>query len=341
MINKTKAHELCIKSIADCLDSQEEEMLREWLESSSDNQSYYQDMAKVWQEIKIPEPKEIPDKVREWEKLEKTLLVKSHTTWLNAINQYFKNFISFRGGFPGRKYRFGFASVISLVIFILLYMALNPSFQSIQVRELITGNGERNQLTLYDGSKIILNHQSKIQVQKKLFSRVRQVSLQGEAYFEVVKDKKPFIVVTENAKITVLGTSFNVWSRSQKTRVIVKHGKVRVRSKQNPNLNMFIEKDEMGQLKQEMIEISPERVDSDYLLGWLENRLVFEKMSLSEIIKEIERVFDIIIVVDNQKYLAQTLTADFGEANLETVLNSLCLTLGSTYRFESEKYRIQ
>ena len=84
---------------------------------------------------------------------------------------------------------------------------------------------------------------------------------------------------------------------------------------------------------------SPKAVDAEYALGWWEGRLVFKKTSLREIIDELERSFDVSIETDSSLVI-ETLTATFEDLPLETILASICMTLGVDFRLEDGRYVI-
>ena len=74
--------------------------------------------------------------------------------------------------------------------------------------------GENKTLQLADGSKVILNSESKISFDRDYNVEHRSLKLEGEAYFDITESNMPFIIETDHGKITVLGTIFNVYSLS-------------------------------------------------------------------------------------------------------------------------------
>jgi transmembrane sensor len=156
----------------------------------------------------------------------------------------------------------------------------------------------------------------------------------------VTRDERPFLVITENARTTVLGTEFNVWARNEQTRVIVREGSVRFKSINADDGDVLLLREEMSRITGNQPPQVPKRVDTERLLGWLEGRLVFEKTPLTEILDELERYYDVFIESADSELAQETLTATFDHLPLETVLSSICLTLGAQYRFEDEKYII-
>src|SRR5690606_15777064 len=94
-----------------------------------------------------------------------------------------------------------------------------------------TGYGETRKINLPDGSLVVLNANSELKYESNWQQApMREVWLQGEAFFEVVKttEEKQFIVHTGSLDVEVLGTQFNVHNRHQKVQVVLSSGKVKL-----------------------------------------------------------------------------------------------------------------
>ena len=204
-----------------------------------------------------------------------------------------------------------------------------------------TKNAQRLPLRLPDGSNVRLNADSRLQYPPMFSDSVRIVYLSGEAFFEIEPQAKPFLVKTENAQIRVLGTKFNIWARDEQTRVIVKDGRVSLKTLTMPDdSGIVLSGSQMSICRKDSAPETPSLVDSKKLLGWLENRIVFEQTSLSEIIDELQRFYDVRIQLVNPTLGQNTLTGSFHNKPLETVLASICLTLNLQYGSENGKYVI-
>ena len=109
--------------------------------------------------------------------------------------------------------------------------------EPIAVNEVVAQNGVRTRLMLPDGTKVWLNSESKLEYKDNFNGSVREVTLEGEAFFDVVKDRKrPFIVHTSDIDIKVLGTAFNVKSypRESSIETTLIHGLIEVTNKKEP-----------------------------------------------------------------------------------------------------------
>ncbi|MFH1940699.1 MAG: FecR domain-containing protein [bacterium] len=337
-VKNTKYYSLCVKAISGEITLEEKNDLNRWLQCSQDNQRLFESFERIWEHAKPAQISSMPDAVEEWFKLEQSLDLGSSKIERKSGASVIQNAI---GRFSGlletrtRPAAFAFAAVIVLVIGVLLLK--DPLFGP-RLREVISPPKQRREVSLADGSLIRMNCGSSIKFPKTFSDDVREVFLEGEAFFEVAHDGRPFIVLTRNAKTTVLGTEFNVRSRDEETRVIVKEGRVKLCPIDESGSEVILSRGQMSQITGRVPPQPPEPVNVDHLLGWLEGRIVFEKAPLGEIIFELERVYDVRIGLENPEFGQQTVTASFEDATLETVLSSICLTLGIQYRADGQDY---
>ncbi|WP_176141068.1 FecR family protein [Sphingobacterium nematocida] len=163
--------------------------------------------------------------------------------------------------------------------------------KDIQYATLQTPRGGQYRLTLPDGSKVILNAESTLRYPNSFVNlKNREVSLSGEAYFEVAKDKQhPFIVLSAQQKIEVLGTHFNVSSyhNEETTLTTLVEGSVRVN-------NSILKPNQQSVLKEGQIRIR--EVDVEQAIAWKNGYLMFDDEPLYSIMQKIERWYDVEVV---------------------------------------------
>lgn len=152
-----------------------------------------------------------------------------------------------------------------------------------------TSNGEQSKIILPDNSKVFLNAGSSIRYPAS-FSRLaeRQVELAGEAYFEILKDKKhPFIVKTKNQDVKVLGTHFNInsYSNEHAIKTTLIEGSVLIDNKYQLKPGQLAINDN-GKL-----DVMP--ADTDLELAWKNNDFYFRETAIESVMKQIERWYDI------------------------------------------------
>ena len=131
---------------------------------------------------------------------------------LDRVKNRIKQIEHSKKHFRIRRVLLGSAAVIIPILLILgSYIYLN---QDVQMIEVVTASNQQKQCTLADGTTIVLNSCTKITYPSKFNDTTRVVTLEGEAYFKVTKNKaRPFVVKSQGQEIKVLGTSFNVRNR--------------------------------------------------------------------------------------------------------------------------------
>lgn len=163
---------------------------------------------------------------------------------------------------------------------------------------IVAAYGETKTITLPDSSIVHLNAGSTVQFPEHFNKNQRNISLKGEAFFEISHDPaSPFIVQTGRITTTVLGTSFNVtaWAEETGATVSVRTGKVKVAVTSHPGAGreeiqllpgmQAVYRAQQGQgHRLEVAHIRPEDAGS-----WKENRLVFDNVSLKEICQVLQR----------------------------------------------------
>jgi ferric-dicitrate binding protein FerR (iron transport regulator) len=128
-----------------------------------------------------------------------------------------------------------------------------------------------------------------------------------------------------------LGTKFNVRSRDGKTQVYVKDGKVNLAQQNLNRAGVVLSKGELSTVVKNEMPASPVDVDPDPQLGWLEGKLVFNHTPLPEIIEEMERFYDVKILLQDNSLKSYSLTGSFKSSIIENVLSMICLALDLTY----------
>ena len=325
--------QLCVKAVTSSLTSSEQEELKNWLKQSEENRAYYEDCKRTWQQTGLSAPPEIPDAQTEWHDLARVLSITPNmkkTGLLPSLSQRLRSLWSTSSA--QSRWAFATAAAVLVLAFSLIQFVFNTSgFQTV-----MTQTAEKRIVRLPDGSEVWLNSESTLQYKKKFSAKERKVRLTGEAYFTIIKDKKPFVVCTENARTQVLGTAFDVWARHQETRMIVKRGHVRLMSSLQDSISVDLIKNQMSRIDQQDPPENPSSVNAENRIGWMEGRLLFEKAPLSEILEEVERFYGVKIDLMNDTLTNETLTASFENIPLATVLQSLSLSYNTAYRIRPD-----
>lgn len=185
-------------------------------------------------------------------------------------------------------------------------------------------NGQVTFFILDDGTKIWLNSNSKLSYPEKFKGEQREVSLIGEAYFEVVHTDKPFIIHTGDIKTHVLGTSFDIsaYQNEKNIRVTVLTGKVGVTTT-NHVQTMYLIPNQQAIFNKEQQTLTQYNVAAEKEIVWRNNRtLIYKGERLEKVLDEIRNRYNINIKAD-KKLLNCTISADFVNKSTEEVMKIL------------------
>lgn len=174
---------------------------------------------------------------------------------------------------------------------------LGISSSQIAFNEVRVPNGQRTELTLSDGSKVWLNSGTTFEFPRSFNEHSRYVKLEGEAYFEVQKDKVPFIVSSAYGDIKVLGTKFNVQAYDNMNfQTTLEEGKINFK---NPIGERTLAPGQQLTLTDDK-RLVVKNIDAQLASLWKKGIISFEQEPLAEIGKKLERHFDIHIEMDQQ-----------------------------------------
>ncbi len=259
----------------------------------------------------------------------------------------FKNIIKKR-----KLDKYLYAAVSIFVLFLFLWNANNkPNNTVIQDNpqvvstniipeeiNLITYRGDKKEIYLPDGSKIVLNAESELIYPKEFNDSIREVTLIGEAFFDIKRNvNKPFIVNTNSIKIKVLGTSFNVksYDKDKKVETTLVTGKVElIKDKETPIVLAPSQK-AVFYKKENKLEI--EEVKSLEVVAWKEGKLIFKKTSLQEVVIDLERKYNVKININSQKLLNYEYTGTFDNLSIDEVLKLLTISSPIKYSIKNGK----
>ncbi len=200
--------------------------------------------------------------------------------------------------------------------------------------------------TLPDGSHAELNSGSTLAYQRRLFGWTQTLRLDGEAFFEVVRADEPFVVETFNAAVAVLGTRFNVraWPGDDRpeTVVVLQSGAVQLAPLGVRERPVHLEPGQMSRLPIGATRPSePQDVSVDRMLAWRSGGLAFNNQPLGVILAEVERRFDVEIVVKPRSIAQDSLVLFLAHPpNAEAVLEAICRFRGYRYRSTDDGYEI-
>ena len=194
---------------------------------------------------------------------------------------------------------------------------------------------DRREVTLPDGSTIVLNYGSTIKVEDGFNEKNRRVFLQGEAYFIVETNiKKPFTVITNHSQTTALGTSFKIKDvpGENSANIMLATGKVNVLAGTQKEQQAFILTPGNQLTINQSGKAIPATFSQQQLTGWKNIQINFESADLATIIRQVEYYYGVKIVLQNEPQSPIALTGKFYDKSLKDVLEAISFTNKLTYR---------
>ena len=301
MNNVEKDNELITKFVFNLTTQEEDKMVLDWLDK---DKSRYELLDRLLQAKDIPA------------KIEKSIAVSSSLTYvMDKIHNR-------------RRYRLymriaavfiGLLAIGSAIIFF-------DTAKGVEWKTISSAKGELKNIVLADGTKILLAPASQLHYPVSFTSDKREVDLDGEAYFEVKHDNEhQFIVHTINADIEVLGTIFNVkaYSDSYSSSTVLVNGKVKLQFKDSnrergDDCVLFPSQKAVYDRRNE--KFSVHKVNLKHELAWRDRRLSFKNDNFTDVMKSIERFYNVNIIFQSNKFPAKRFTGEFKEESLNDVL---------------------
>jgi ferric-dicitrate binding protein FerR (iron transport regulator) len=333
-------------------------IVKQWFANTGSEHELYEKCLQFWEEISL-EPNikgyieaHILDHIHHKIKIEEAV-------FLNKTN-IFKNI---------KRYAAILIIAFSLSGLLFFYIGKNHAANPQQgISELVVPMGSRASFSLSDGTKVILNAGSRLTYDNRFGINDRVVQLEGEGYFKVAKDaEKPFIVKTSHLNVLALGTAFNVkaYSDDKTIETTLVEGSVKIEEisgksrtevlvlKPNQKLIFFKEdsrsvdkiastneniKNNTKPLQVQKAIAIPrlvkENVNVEPVISWKENRWIFEKQSLSQIAVELERKFDVQIIIETERLKSFTFTGTILAEPIDQVLEVMSVSAPINFKIK-------
>lgn len=254
--------------------------------------------------------------------------------------------INFRKEIVTKIYRYAAVILVAILLGVGGYYITNQNPVSEIYSEILPpGTFDIKEHILPDGTVVTLNSNSKISFPKRFREDVREVTITGEAFFDVeTNPEKPFVINAGEAQVTVLGTSFNVsaYPEQEKVEVIVETGKVQVTRKTDKTPketdSLLLTEGEKGTFSEKNNKLK-KNVNSDRnYLAWKTRNLVFEETPLHQVISHLKKVYHIDIQLTDKELNNLVLTAEFNKKPVDFILNVIQLTFDLELKEENGKY---
>ena len=253
--------------------NKESHQITTWLEADTSHMNQYLGLCRIY-EISL------------WKEQEVQLQVKPRKTW--SVVRY-------------ELMRF---AAIFILVFGLMKWIESPSVSLVEMQTIYVPPGQNAQLLLADGSKVWLNAGSKLHFPTQFTGDTRQVSLEGEAFFDVETNPEfPFLVSAGGYEVKAIGTSFNVcaYDKSSKFNTSLLSGCVEINSLDNKQKIILFPNQSAMQEEGSLISMPIENLE---YFRWREGILCFDE-SIAEVFTKLEIYFDVNFHVKNKKLLSE------------------------------------
>ncbi|MFT3749880.1 MAG: FecR family protein [Agriterribacter sp.] len=256
------------------------------------------------------------------------------------------------------------AAACILVAFILFKWnnQSKPPTKAEELQQLVTQYGSKSQLILPDGTKVWLNGGSTLDYPKQFSGRLREVTLEGEAFFDVAENKQqPFLVHTKAFTVKVLGTAFNIraYNDEDSASASLIRGSVEVELNARKNNKVLLRPNEKlvvsaapaiaepGEtainkgIAPSAVEVKKSLVTTDRSntvaeTAWIDNKLLFKNKSFEQIALVLEKWFAVEIHFKNENRKKLNLSGSFDGENLDEILKAFMETGSSTFSYKKD-----
>lgn len=225
-------------------------------------------------------------------------------------------------------------------------------------KQIATRRASKTTVLLADGTRVILNADSKLVYPESFSGKSREVRLTGEAYFDVTKDaERPFIIHTEKMDVRVLGTAFNVKSYPEDkfTEATLIHGKIEVTLKDRPSDRITLSPNEKLTIKNKTMEAAGNEHDealaqithlkkTDSHLAetsWMFDRIEFRNETFQDLARKLERTYDVRIRFRDDRLTMLRFTGSFEKEPVENVLQALGLLEHFSFSVDGKNIEIK
>lgn len=197
--------------------------------------------------------------------------------------------------------------------------------------------GKKFNITLSDGTEVYLNAGTTIKFPQNFIASapLREVEVEGEAYFEVAKNaRQPFVVHTSKIDVKVIGTHFNVrtYPEEKSSEVVLAEGSVKLK---NGTQEIVLKPGDMGYITSENKALKSKEVFVSNYISWINGDLIYRNVTFEMILKSIERHFNVKIENHSNVLKDERLNINFGNDPLPKVLSYLHDDYGIDYTIKN------
>jgi len=308
MQSQQTIHESIVRLFSGEAGNEEKSRVEAWLNQESANRKLFHDLREIWLSSGVK------NNTDDYDVEHAIQLFKQKTSFLEKKA-------------PGKNFLPGFLRYAAIFILMLMlpatyYFGRRSTTGADAMTTIACAAGDKTTVVLPDSSKVFLNSDSKLTFSNNFRNGSRQVSLKGEAYFQVRKDpENPFRVSTSDLDVEVLGTEFNLKAYAGEPTITTTlvTGSLEVSSRKEsirikPSQKLVFDKAAGKMLVSDISDFAPET-------EWKDGRFVFRNRSLVEMEHQLERWFDVEIVFADEQVKDRRFTGTLEHESILEVLS--------------------
>jgi ferric-dicitrate binding protein FerR (iron transport regulator) len=314
--------------------SDEAEKLKTWLEQNPSKRSEFYSLSVIW--TKLDTQREVNNKVIEnkWKNIRKHIRNNTKAGYRLALNTYQKYAAIFLLG----------ALLPSLVLTYQVFFKHKKMLSQV----ISVPYGAKSNISLPDGSEIILNAGSKINYDANYGKKERRITLKGEAYFKVAKNKKSvFIVETKDITVKAYGTEFNVkcYDNDNSTEATLIKGSIGVKLNDNTSKKEYFLKPKEQFIYKHINRkgsghgnlIIAKNVNTNLYTSWIKDKIQVKSVTLKELAIKLQRKYNVTIHIEDKNLEKLKFTGILENETIEQILQVLELSAKIKYRIDDRE----
>lgn len=326
--------ELIATYLSQGLEAEKLSELENWLKASPENQKHFQQMREIWFSTISANEKERYNKEE------------AYSRFLNRTRQTHQKEKTVKK-LSLHKFFYGAAAVALLCLISFASYRTGTEQVKKQFAEMVVEAplGSKTRLYLPDGTLVWLNAGSTITYSQGFGVEERKLKLSGEGYFEVTRNKQlPFEITTKELQLKVLGTKFNFrnYPEDEEVSVSLLEGKVCLRNYLKNDALCYLEPDQKAILNKKNGKLMVSASEARYTAEWTNGFLFFDEELLPDIIKELERSYNVKIYIEDESLKTFRFYGNFvrKEQAIQEILEMLASTGKLEYRIEGKTVRL-
>lgn len=240
-----------------------------------------------------------------------------------------------------RVKRFAYTAVAALILALTLHAGCYiAQYRSLDVIETITEAGQKSHIILPDGSRVWLNSASRVSYNSDFNVNNRDISLLGEAYFEVAAcHDHPFVVKVQDVSVTAIGTKFNVKAYGEDSTIVTTLVEGKVMTESTGQSMMLAPNQEAVYDKASGLISKADLQDETHAVPWMQNCILLSDHSLAEIAVVLERMYNVNVVFEDDRVKKYSFTGLIRNNSLSNILELISGTSPVKYTMTTDTIR--